>query len=636
MQIGKSTLPDRVKDPALAEASGAATGQGAGFDRLVAAAQAEANRRQAIAARSGASADAFTDQAWLDVIKRHGATIGLGVYANAIKSDGHGQLIVADGAMRQKILSARNDTNVRAMMAVKRADDSRAALTKELGRAPSDQEMRAAEVVGAPAAAKLILTRQGTPLSSAAIAVPDVAETNRALFYRADGSPYTVNEVLQKIMTPAQAAATPQGAPVAASATGLVPQPMPADVMRAMQGQANFASAGAHNPAVAQPRRVTPPPDLALVGGTIGNLSIPGVTKGALGATGGQLGGWRGKMSNEVMTQITQPQRNVQNLPSNVTIPAPQPTRYMASNEVHRAAAPAAPSAPQPVTSPVTSAATSLGPNLAAQQAAATQPAAALPNLIVNGQSRAQPALPGDALALLPVGQQPAGASAQAAGTSQTLTPLAGQATATGPAAATQTQAATPSQVEAAPERPSRYGPRTRQEPQPDRLPSALNYATAGDPQADSAPAAAAGIRPSRYYVNPASAAAQQYAAMSRTATTPASPPAVSVPVDANGNAILPPVPGPNGLPPLTAAEALRAGPAQVAPSQQGPVPQRPIGQSEAERLALLEGNKPIDLSPDAPVYAAAEVPVIVSSQPPQPQANRMKPRTTPPFMFGR
>ncbi|MFX4918153.1 hypothetical protein ABTB83_19550, partial [Acinetobacter baumannii] len=85
------------------------------------------------------------------------------------------------------------------------------------------------------------------------------------------------------------------------------------EVMRLMQGQANFASAGAQNPIVTQPRRVAPPPDLALVGGTIGNLSMPGMTKGAAGASGGQLSGWRGQMSNEVMTQITQPQRNVQN-----------------------------------------------------------------------------------------------------------------------------------------------------------------------------------------------------------------------------------------------------------------------------------------------------------------------------------
>jgi hypothetical protein len=119
-------------------------------------------------------------------------------------------------------------------------------------------------------------------------------------------------------------------------------------------------------------------------------------------------------------------------------------------------------------------------------------------------------------------------------------------------------------------------------------------------------------------------------------ATSPQSQPVVAAPADVDSNSILPPVPGPNGLPPLTAAEALRAGPVQVAPAQSGPVPPRPIGQAEAERLALLEGNKPLDLSPDAPVYAAAEVPVIVSSQPPQQQANRVKPRTIPPFMFGR
>lgn len=622
MQIGKSTIPERVSDPALAEANGPApvVGQGAGFDRLVAAAQAEANRRQALAARTGANDDGFTDHAWFDAIKRHGATIGLGAYANAIKSDGRGQYLVSDSAMRQKILAARNDPNVRAMMAVKRAGESRVALTKELGRAPTDQEMRAADVLGARTAAKLILTRQGTPLSSAAIAVPEAAEANHGLFYRPDGSPLTVNDVLQRVMSPTPQAATATGVPGVAPSAVTPGQPMPPDVMRALQSQANFASAGAQNPAAPQAHRPAPtPPNLALVGGTIGNLSMPGMTKGTVGATGGQLGGWRGQMSSEVMTQITQPQRTVQNLPSNVTIPAPQPTRYMAANEVHRDVS-AAPTVAQ--------SSTSLGPDLAGQQTATvSEPSpASLPSLILDGQSRSQRQMPGDALALLPVGQQPPGVPAQGAGTPQTLAPLQGQAT----SPPEPQQVATP-QAEATPERPSRYGPGLRQGVGPQQTASALNYAPSPDVQSNT-PAAAAGIRPSRYYANPASAAAQQYAAMSRMAAPQVAQPAVSVPLDANGNAILPPVPGPNALPPLTAAEALRAGPVQVT----GPVPPRSIGPSAAERAAALDGTKPLDLSPDAPALAAAEVPIIVASQQPQQQASRVKPRTTPPFMFGR
>jgi hypothetical protein len=188
-------------------------------------------------------------------------------------------------------------------------------------------------------------------------------------------------------------------------------------------------------------------------------------------------------------------------------------------------------------------------------------------------------------------------------------------------------------QPEAAPERPSRYGPQANSARE--RTSRVLNYASPTDGQSDTAGASAAGIRPSRYFGSAASAA-QQYAAMSRMASPAAVAPApvASVPVGPDGNPLLPPVPGPNGLPPLTAAEALQSGPVQVTSSQAGPVPPRPIGQADAERVAILEGTKPLDLAPDAPAIAAAAAaaPAAATYQP----ANRSRPRTTPPFMYGR
>jgi hypothetical protein len=140
-------------------------------------------------------------------------------------------------------------------MAVKRAGDSRTALTSELGRAPSDGEMRVAEILGSKSAAKLILTRQGTPLSSAALAAPDAANANHALFYRPDGSPLTVNDVLQKMMKTDPAATSTGTATTVLTPGATTPgQPVPPDVMRALQSQANFASSAARDRSNA-PRR---------------------------------------------------------------------------------------------------------------------------------------------------------------------------------------------------------------------------------------------------------------------------------------------------------------------------------------------------------------------------------------------
>jgi hypothetical protein len=131
-----------------------------------------------------------------------------------------------------------------------------------------------------------------------------------------------------------------------------------------------------------------------------------------------------------------------------------------------------------------------------------------------------------------------------------------------------------------------------------------------------------AGIRPSRFYANSA-LAAQQFAALNRSQapvlqSQPAStaysqplyPPAALGP---DGLPILPPVPRPAGLPPLTATEALQPGGYQLAAQVSS------AGQPATGGLPpILAGTKPLDLSPDAP-----------AQQPPRP-TQRLRPRTIP------
>ena len=690
MQIGLSSLPDRAPDPTNTDPGSHTSGPG--FDRLIAAAQAEADRRKAIADQSGASADQFSEQSWLQIFKAHGAEIGFGAVAGKIVKDSHGQLTVADPALRAKILNYRGDNLVRSVMAVKRASDSKAALNIELGRQASDGELRAAEVVGPAAAAKLIATRQSTPYASAAIVAPDAALANRATFFRPDGSPQTVNEVLVKLMKPAESAAGAEAAKAAvtglSTALGGTVHPASDLMSQAQTGQSmdNPAAkpigfgAAATLPTSAPKARVAaaPPPDLPLVSKTIGNLSMPGTARGQAAPTGGKVTGWRAQIGGEVTNQIEHPESLVNHAPSRVTIPAPdtrqrQPIDQYATFAPEQSVAPVTQTlGPQLVrssgsTQPISAVAYAPAVPVQSTQPAQTQPAAVqtalaqpvpqvattpilisptqvpsaqqtqsvqsasapvpqpaaqpLPTLVAGNQQEPTSALP-----LLPIEQNNAPL--------QLGNPL--------PAAPATSQAATEPRpiattveiAPAPPSRPSRYGPAAYQPP---RLPQSgvLGYAepTPASDMPGLSEASSAGIRPSRY-LSSSAVATQQYAAIGRLQTQAsqplpqpvapaAAPPSIVQPqaaVGVDGTPLLPPVPGPAGLPPLTATEALASGAPNTA-SQYN------------QQTALFSGMKPLDLAPTALTPPLSPAPI---TSPPQPVAQRQRPRLTPPFSSGR
>jgi hypothetical protein len=390
-----------------------------------------------------------------------------------------------------------------------------------------------------------------------------------------------------------------------------------------------------------------PPPDLALVSGTIANLSMPGSASGATAPTGGKIGGWRAQVAGEVTHQVEHPESVVTHAPSNVTLQAP--TRRLPIDQ-YAVVPPPAPSlppaayaprapivAPNPlappgtlgVDRPVVASKTLLGQRLA-PAAVMPQSGDTLPALVTNGTA----ALPASALPLLPVEDlsQPASPAE----------PAAVMATPSG------TGESTAAQVASAPERPSRYGPRASilNAAAP---PSVLNYAaTAPAPlstlQSD---ASSAGIRPSRYFAG-AALATQQFASLNRNnppglqqsgpppyaqsgtgqpvagqpvylqsngprpvaAVAPVGEPDAAVSVlGPNGVPVLPPVPRPAGLPPITAEQALAG------------------ASAPATETALLTGTKPLDLAPSLPAPPIAAQPL--------PPSHRQRPRLTPPFATG-
>jgi hypothetical protein len=135
---------------------GAADATGASFEYLLAAARAESafNPQAASTTSTARGLYQFTDQTWLATMKRSGASLGLGRYADAIVEN-NGRFDVLDPALRRDILALRDDPTANAALAGALTRDNAVQLGARLGRAPRDSELYIAHVLGSAGAAKL-------------------------------------------------------------------------------------------------------------------------------------------------------------------------------------------------------------------------------------------------------------------------------------------------------------------------------------------------------------------------------------------------------------------------------------------------------------------------------------------------
>jgi hypothetical protein len=148
----------------------------------------------------------FTEQTWLGTMKKDGAEVGLGQYADAISQDSKGRYVVADPAARQAILALRNDPQTSALMAGAFANDSKTALESRLGRSVSSGELYIAHFLGAGGASKLISSAEDAPNARADMLFPEAAAANKSIFYDRSGQPKTVAQVYQGLVAKHQGA----------------------------------------------------------------------------------------------------------------------------------------------------------------------------------------------------------------------------------------------------------------------------------------------------------------------------------------------------------------------------------------------------------------------------------------------
>ncbi len=195
----RSTATDRVAvEPAITNAvRKASLESGSSFELLMASAQLESGFKSG--AKAGTSSAAglfqFTEQTWLETVRRHGAEHGMATEASAIV-DQSGKLTTADPATRNRILSLRNDLSVASTLAGEHLRDLSSKLSAGLGRAVTAGEVYLGHFLGAHGAKQMISAPQN---QIAADVLPDAARSNSTMFYAPNGTPYTAAQFLQHV-----------------------------------------------------------------------------------------------------------------------------------------------------------------------------------------------------------------------------------------------------------------------------------------------------------------------------------------------------------------------------------------------------------------------------------------------------
>lgn len=175
------SIPGKTITRALQSASNAT---GIAFTYLLAQASQESglNPRAENPHSSASGLFQFTHATWLDMIHRHGASAGLGSYADSIVQSSNGKLSIPDPVMRHKIMALRHDPTISARMAAEYAKDNKRFLESHLGRPVSGHDLYLAHFLGPSGAVKILERKEHSPKRSATALLPSAALANPTIF----------------------------------------------------------------------------------------------------------------------------------------------------------------------------------------------------------------------------------------------------------------------------------------------------------------------------------------------------------------------------------------------------------------------------------------------------------------------
>lgn len=204
----------------------AAQATGASFDYLMATAKVESNLNPNAQASTSSAGGLFqfVDQTWLTTVKEQGPALGYGRYADAITRGTDGAYTVPDPAMRNAIMTLRDDPGTNAVMAGAFTNRNAQIVADAIGRKPTDGELYIAHFLGGSGAGKLIALAATQPNVPAANAFPGAAAANRSIFYDRQGQARSAGDVYSELVRRHQVASQAvSGLRVAASQAPTMP-----------------------------------------------------------------------------------------------------------------------------------------------------------------------------------------------------------------------------------------------------------------------------------------------------------------------------------------------------------------------------------------------------------------------------
>ena len=207
--------------------------------RRFAARESGFNPRAHAGTSSAAGLFQFTEQTWLQALKKHGAELGYAGQANSIVERG-GHYSVQGGRDAQRaVLGMRYDPRLNAMLGAAYTSDNAAYLRNRTGHEATGGELYAAHFLGPRGAADFINADANDPHGDASAYFGEAARKNHSVFYGERDRHRTLEEVMggfdrtagQEIAAPAQPAEVHvifQGLPPGARVVTNSPQGAPA------------------------------------------------------------------------------------------------------------------------------------------------------------------------------------------------------------------------------------------------------------------------------------------------------------------------------------------------------------------------------------------------------------------------
>jgi hypothetical protein len=189
-----------VKDEVLSGIKNASAKTGVSFEFLVAEASRESGLNPQAKAKTTSASGLFqfTEQTWLEVIKKNGPDHGLADLAKRIRRDEDGFLVVADPKLRRQIMDLRKDPEMSATMAAEYAKSNEEKLEGALKRDVGATDIYLAHFLGPNGAARFLKAQETAPDKSAAKILPIAARHNMSVFYEG-GRPLSVANLYSKV-----------------------------------------------------------------------------------------------------------------------------------------------------------------------------------------------------------------------------------------------------------------------------------------------------------------------------------------------------------------------------------------------------------------------------------------------------